>query len=140
MFDIGGGELLLIVFVVLLLFGPKKIPEIARTLGKGMSHLRRAQAEFQRSINEVSSDVDRTAGLKNDPRSFRPKPQTSLASPSDTSAVSGDIAGNSKPAEHPAAENNTGQAQFEIRPAEGTLARQASPEPQSGENATPETR
>lgn len=74
MFDIGGGELLLIILVVLLLFGPKKIPEIARTLGKGMSHLRRAQAEFQRNINDVSSDIERTAGLKDDPRPFRSKP------------------------------------------------------------------
>lgn len=139
MFDIGGGELLLIVFVVLLLFGPKKIPEIARTLGKGMSHLRRAQAEFQRSINEVSSDVERTAGLKNDPRSFRPKPQTSLPSPANTPAAPNDRAGNSNPEENPA-ENNTGQPQFEIRPAEGTLARQAPPEPQNDENAHPETR
>lgn len=71
MFDIGGGELLLIILVVLMLFGPKKIPEIARTLGKGMAQLRRAQAEFQRNINDVSSDIERTAGIESNPRPFR---------------------------------------------------------------------
>ena len=71
MFDIGGGELLLIIFMILLLFGPKKIPEIARTLGRGMSHLRRAQAEFQRNINDVTTDIERTAGIESNPRPFR---------------------------------------------------------------------
>lgn len=139
MFDIGGGELLLIVFVVLLLFGPKKIPEIARTLGKGMSHLRRAQAEFQRNINEVSTDVERTAGLKDDPRPFRPKPQTSLPSPSDTPVVLGSTEVNSTSKENPV-ENPTSQPQVVIRPAEGALARQTPIEPLNSADTQPENR
>lgn len=39
--NIGMGELLLIMFVVLILFGGKKIPEIARSLGKGISEFKK---------------------------------------------------------------------------------------------------
>lgn len=39
---IGGVELLIVIFIALLLFGPKKIPEIARTLGEAVREFRRA--------------------------------------------------------------------------------------------------
>lgn len=58
MFDVGGGELLLIVIAILLLFGPEKLPELARSFGKGMSHLRKAQTEFQRNLNAMADEVD----------------------------------------------------------------------------------
>ena len=58
MFDVGGGELMLIVIAILLLFGPEKLPELARTFGKGMSHLRKAQTEFQRNVNAMADEVD----------------------------------------------------------------------------------
>ncbi len=37
MFGLGGGEIILILFVILLLFGAKKLPELAKGLGKGIS-------------------------------------------------------------------------------------------------------
>ena len=40
MFGIGGGEIFFILIVILMLFGSDKIPEIARTLGKGMAQLK----------------------------------------------------------------------------------------------------
>lgn len=57
MFDIGGGEFLLIGLAIIILFGPKKIPEIAQMLGKGLSQLRKAQYEFQENIREIERDV-----------------------------------------------------------------------------------
>jgi sec-independent protein translocase protein TatA len=63
MFDVGGGELLLIVLAVLLLFGPKKIPELMQALGKGMRQVRKAQAEFQSQINEIKTDIDKTVNI-----------------------------------------------------------------------------
>ena len=48
---IGGPELILVFIVVLLVFGPRKIPEIARAMGKGMREFRRLSTEFQREIN-----------------------------------------------------------------------------------------
>lgn len=56
MFDLGGGELLLIVLAVLVLFGPKKLPELAQSLGRGMREFKRAQREFTEQINMAVSD------------------------------------------------------------------------------------
>jgi len=51
MFGIGGPELVLIFVLALLLFGPKRLPQIGRTLGKGMAEFRRASTELQRAVN-----------------------------------------------------------------------------------------
>jgi sec-independent protein translocase protein TatA len=51
MFGIGTQELLLVLVVVLLLFGGKRIPEVARSLGKGMADFRKAMREVQREVD-----------------------------------------------------------------------------------------
>ncbi len=50
----GGGleEIGLLLFLAFLLFGPKKLPEIARMLGKGLGELRRARDELRFSLEE----------------------------------------------------------------------------------------
>lgn len=53
---IGFSELALILLVVLLLFGAKFMPELARTLGKLHAEFNKAHAEIQREINSTSSD------------------------------------------------------------------------------------
>lgn len=58
MFDVGGGELMLIIFAVLLLFGPKKIPEVAQMIGKGVRKFREAQDEFTQHIRDISTQVE----------------------------------------------------------------------------------
>ncbi|MCX6272109.1 MAG: twin-arginine translocase TatA/TatE family subunit [Bacteroidetes bacterium] len=59
--DIGAGEIMLILAVVFLLYGPKKVPEIARQIGKTMNDLKRATSdltkEFQEGANEVKKEV-----------------------------------------------------------------------------------
>lgn len=50
-FGLGGTELVLILLVVLLLFGAKKIPELARGLGSGIREFKDASREIQREIN-----------------------------------------------------------------------------------------
>ena len=57
MFDIGLPEILLIAVVVLLMFGPQKLPEIARTLGNGMAKIKDAQAQFQKEMNGVKEEM-----------------------------------------------------------------------------------
>lgn len=54
MFGIGGGELIVIIFIALMLFGAEKIPDIARTLGKGMAQLKNA-------TNELKSEITKSA-------------------------------------------------------------------------------
>jgi sec-independent protein translocase protein TatA len=51
MFGIGTTELLIIMFIVLLLFGAKKLPELARGLGKGIREFKRASNEIQEELN-----------------------------------------------------------------------------------------
>ncbi len=58
--NISGGEILVILVVVYLVFGPKKIPELARMLGKGINQLRQATNEIK---NEITKE---TSGLKKD--------------------------------------------------------------------------
>jgi sec-independent protein translocase protein TatA len=57
MFDnIGGGELLLIVFVAFIFFGPKKLPEIGKSLGKGLKEFRSAMRGVQRDLEDATKD------------------------------------------------------------------------------------
>ena len=54
----GGYELILILFVVLLLFGGKKIPELMRGLGKGIKEFNNARATIEGEIKEGMKEVD----------------------------------------------------------------------------------
>jgi len=54
MFGIGGGELLFIMFIVLMLFGSDKVPEIARTLGKTI-------AQVKNATNDIKSEIQKGA-------------------------------------------------------------------------------
>ncbi len=52
MFGIGGSELIFIILIAVMLFGADKIPEIARTLGKGMAQLKNATEDIKSEINK----------------------------------------------------------------------------------------
>ena len=62
MFDLGTQELILIFIVAFLVFGPKKLPELGRTLGKTIRDLKTAMRGVTDSFNEVESDM--TEGIK----------------------------------------------------------------------------
>lgn len=51
--NLGAGEIILILLVILILFGAKKIPELAKGLGKGMS-------EFKKGLKDVESEIKDT--------------------------------------------------------------------------------
>jgi Tat protein translocase TatB subunit len=57
MFGLGFGELALILLVAFLVLGPKKLPELARSLGKGLRELRRASEDLRSSIREPLEEV-----------------------------------------------------------------------------------
>ena len=54
---ISGAEIFIILVVVLVLFGAKKIPEIAKGLGKGMREFRKATDDIKKELNDSSSDI-----------------------------------------------------------------------------------
>lgn len=55
--NLGGGEVVLIVFVILMLFGGKGIPTIAKTLGKGIREFKDATSGIQRDIRESTGGI-----------------------------------------------------------------------------------
>jgi len=57
LFDVSGGEFILIVLAIMLLFGSKGIPEIARVVGKGMREFRTATDTIKREISESGQSM-----------------------------------------------------------------------------------
>ena len=55
--NLGGGEILLILVFILIFFGPKKIPEIAQGLGKGIREFRKATQEIQDAVQKEVNQV-----------------------------------------------------------------------------------
>lgn len=55
--NLGATEILMILFIVLLLFGAKKIPELARGLGKGIREFKDASKEIKKNIEEEADSV-----------------------------------------------------------------------------------
>ena len=51
------GEVLIIFIVALMLFGAKKIPELARSLGKGMNEFKKAADDIKKEFNENTSGI-----------------------------------------------------------------------------------
>jgi sec-independent protein translocase protein TatA len=64
-FDISTGELLVILLAAFIVFGPSKLPEIARKIGRGMNEIRRASDEIKREIdkevNKIEQDINANA-------------------------------------------------------------------------------
>lgn len=54
--NMGGGSIVLIVLIVLLLFGAKRIPELARGLGKGIREFKDATKDIQNDLEEGLKD------------------------------------------------------------------------------------
>lgn len=54
----GGFEWIIIVLVILLFFGAKRIPELARGLGKGISEFRKASDDLKKEIEKGKDDID----------------------------------------------------------------------------------
>ena len=59
LFSIGGPEIILILFVILLLFGAKKIPELARGMGKGIREFKDATKEIKDEIDDAAKETNK---------------------------------------------------------------------------------
>ena len=57
MFGIGTTELIIIMFIILLIFGAKKLPELAQGLGKGIREFKRASTDIQEEFRIKDDDT-----------------------------------------------------------------------------------
>ena len=64
--NLGAGEIILILLVILILFGAKKIPELARGIGKGMSEFKKGLKEVEDEIKTVDKDTKKIDDTKKD--------------------------------------------------------------------------
>ena len=55
---LGTWEIVIIVLVILLLFGGKKLPELARGLGKGLREFRNAKRDIEKEVNNAVDDIE----------------------------------------------------------------------------------
>jgi sec-independent protein translocase protein TatA len=61
---LGTPELLFIFFLAMLLFGPKELPKLGKTIGKAMTEFRRAQSELKTTFDREMKNLERETGIK----------------------------------------------------------------------------
>ncbi len=71
MFGIGFPELLVILVIALLVVGPARLPELARSLGRGLAALKKPMDEFKQSVEEVTEGIERDMDVSNGGESRR---------------------------------------------------------------------
>ena len=67
---IGGMEIFIILVVALVIFGPKKLPEMGRSLGKAIREFKSAGSDLQDELTKAASEIDKDT----DPNIKPPKP------------------------------------------------------------------
>lgn len=71
-FDISTGEIFIILIMVFIVFGPSKLPELAKKIGRGVYEVKRASNEIKREIDSEVRRIERDVVIKKD----KPNPVT----------------------------------------------------------------
>ena len=122
--SIGLQEMVFIFVVALLIFGPKKLPELGRSLGKGLSEFRRASSELRSSFEREMENIERETRVEEDKKTATAVTDSSSTAPTDSYSYSEsdpyssdygyDYAGYSgEQQEQPSTEPSTGEPQKE---------------------------
>lgn len=89
MFDLGMQELIVIFIVALLVFGPKRLPELGRTIGKGLGELKKAMFDVKKEVyKEIYTPVEEAEAAVSGtekPAAEGPKSEEPSAGPEETS-------------------------------------------------------
>jgi len=81
MFGIGMPELLLILGLALIVLGPKKLPELAKALGKGLAEFRRATDDLKNEFRQMEREVEEASSSPLDDPPVETAPQPTAANP-----------------------------------------------------------
>ena len=87
-FGIGLPEMGVILVLALLVFGPKKLPEIGRSLGKAMKGFQEASREFQDEFKKEAEQISKTVNSTMEAKLEPPAPKALTAEPSDSDEAS----------------------------------------------------
>jgi TatA/E family protein of Tat protein translocase len=80
--SLGGPEIFLILVIALIVFGPRKLPEIGKSLGRMLSEFRKASNDFKRTIEEeVEADKLRALASPDVPPAPSPSPAAAAGPP-----------------------------------------------------------
>ena len=71
--DLGGGEIMLIMVVILIFFGANKIPELARGLGKGIREFKDASTEIRREFEQTGQPAPHQQYPAQQPNPYAPQ-------------------------------------------------------------------
>ena len=63
MFGLGLPEIIVIFIIALLVFGPKKLPDIGKSIGRAMAEFKKASDDFQESVRSEMKEVEKSAGV-----------------------------------------------------------------------------
>jgi sec-independent protein translocase protein TatA len=64
MFGLGLPELIVIFVIALVVFGPKKLPDLGKSIGRAMAEFKKAQQDFQDSVQAEMKEVEKTTDLE----------------------------------------------------------------------------
>ena len=68
MFGLGLPELIIIFVIALVVFGPKKLPDLGKSIGRAMAEFKKASEDFQESVRSEMKDVEKTVNVKEEIR------------------------------------------------------------------------
>lgn len=128
MFNIGPMELMLILLVALIVVGPKRLPEVGRTIGKSLREIRKVQDEVKSTMRfDLDDEKPRARPAPRAATKPAVRPSASAEPPADAAVPAGK------------AETPTGSAATSETPLEGAAVAEAPAEGAAGSETLPDT-
>jgi TatA/E family protein of Tat protein translocase len=101
MFGIGMTELVVILVIALLIFGPNKLPELARSLGRGFGEFRRASYDLRESLMQATEEPPEPSPRTRDQADVPPPPPAAAVASDSAAGTASTHAAAPAPEEEP---------------------------------------